>query len=137
MLRGPSFNKDKQMRERLNQFNLKNRDGKAPMSEDRMNTAPQNATIPRINHVNIDLPEEDSDTDSYTSYQDNDDNIQKGEYSDSEMDDDMLPQPSTSSCKTLLKSPKTNSSMTETNKMYEKIGTEDMNRISSFRLKIE
>ena len=102
-----------------------------------MNTAPQNATIPRINHVNIDLPEEDSDTDSYTSYQDNDDNIQKGEYSDSEMDDDMLPQPSTSSCKTLLKSPKTNSSMTETNKMYEKIGTEDMNRISSFRLKIE
>ena len=127
------------MRERLNQFNLKNKDGKAPMSDDRMNTPPQNATIPtgRVNHLKIDLPEEDSDAESDMSYENNDDNIQHGEYSDSEMDDNMLPQPSVSSCKALLQNPKINSSMTQTNSKYEKIGTEDMNRISSFRLKIE
>ena len=126
MLRGPAYNKDKQMRERLNQFNLKNKDGKAPLSEDRMTTPPQDATIPKANHGNIAV---DSDSDN-----DEEDNIQEGYYSESEMDNDMLPQPSVIACKI---SPKTNSSLTENSKIYPSIGTENMIKISSFWLKLE
>ena len=132
MLQGPAYNKDKQMRERLNQFNLKNKDGKAPLSEDRMTTPPQDATIPKANHGNIYIPEVDSDSDN-----DEEDNIQEGYYFESEIDDDMLPQPSVSAYKNLLVSPKTNSSLTESSKIYPSIGTENMIKISSFWLKLE
>ena len=135
-MRGTSFTKYKQMRERLNQFYLKNKDGKAPISEDRMNTLPQNATITRTNHLNTDLLEEDSDTESYASSEDGeDDNIEKRYYS--EMDDDMLPNPSVNAFKTLLQSPKTNSGMTNATKIYAHIGTQNMNKISLFPIKLE
>ena len=65
------------------------------------------------------------------------DNIEEGYYSESEMDDDMLPNPSVSACKTLLKNPKINSGMTEATKIYASIGTQNTNKISSFWLKLE
>ena len=114
------------MRERLNQLNLKNKDGKAPLSEDRMTTSPHHATIPKANHGNIHLPKVDSDSDI-----DEEDNIQEGYYSESEMDKVMLPQPSVGVLKII---PKINSSLTENSKIYPNIGTENMNKISSFRL---
>ena len=53
-LRGPKFNKDKQTRERLNQYNLKNKDDKkVDVSEERLYTPPQRPTIPKTNHVNV------------------------------------------------------------------------------------
>ena len=47
-----------------------------------MNTPPQNATISKTNHVNIDLPEEGSDVEScmtYSNYEE--DNVQEEYYS--------------------------------------------------------
>ena len=79
-----------------------------------------------MNHGNINLPEVDSNSDI-----DEEDNIQEGYYSESEMDKGMLPQPSVSALKII---PKINSSLTENSKIYPNIGTENMNKISSFRL---
>ena len=53
------------------------------------------------------------------------------------MDEDVLPQPSVSSLKTLLINPKINISPTEKSKICSSICAENMNNISSFWMKIE
>lgn len=65
------------MRDRFNQFNLKYKDRKAPMSGDRMNTPPQNSTIHKKKSCNY-IYREESDTESSTSSENNDeDNIEE------------------------------------------------------------
>lgn len=88
--------------------------------------------------MSTDLSGEDSDTESYTSSGNNDENnVEDGCYLESEIDDDILPNPSVSACKTLLKNPMINSGITESTKIYTSIGTQNMNKINSFWLKFE
>ena len=104
-----------------------------------MNTLPQNVTIPKKNHVSINFPKEDSNTESCMPYSNcEQDNVQEEYYYDSKMDDDVLPQPLVSSLNTLLLiTTKISSSLIEKSKVYSSIGTENMNKICSFRLNIE
>ena len=139
--RGPKHNNDKQTRERLNQYNLKNKnDKRVDVSEERLNTPPQRPTILKTNHVNTDLnedeesnQEEESQDDGYNTdvYADYEDDIENGIYED----EGMLPQPTTSSLKIdTLKKPIVNHGKIKEAQVNP---SDNMNIISSFCLKQE
>ena len=141
-LRGPKFNNDKQTRERINQYNIKNKgDKRVEVSEERLSTPPQGPTIPKTNHVNVtfddeyDLEKETADDknisgdDEYNEEYEYGDAIEMEEYDE----EGMLPQPNVSSLRRKIKIfpyPTVNHGQTTNIK-------EDMNVISSFRLKQE
>ena len=146
-LRGPKFNKDKQTRERLNQYNLKNKDDKrVDVSEERLHTPPQRPTIPKTNHVNVvqnlddnhdhemDIKDEDYNTgdedgDDTYKYEDEIENEHYGE-------EGMLPQPNVSSLRTLRNTTISRPTVNH-GKMRSANPRENMNIISSFRMKQE
>ena len=52
-LRGPKNIRDKEVRERVNQYNLKHKEDKrAEVSDNRLNKPPQGPTLPKANHLN-------------------------------------------------------------------------------------
>ena len=141
-LRGPKFNNDKQTRERLNQYNLKNKgDKRVEVSEERLTTPPQGPTIPKTNYAKVTFDDDydsekiaadddnTSDTDEYGDVYDN--AIENGEYEE----DGMLPQPTVSALRRenkVLPSPNINHGNSQTTNIKE-----NMNVINSFRLKQE
>ena len=46
-LRGPDYINDKEMRESVNQYNLKNKGGKTEIRKDRTSKSPRNTTLPK------------------------------------------------------------------------------------------
>ena len=49
LLCGPTFLKYKEIHERINQYNLKNKDKKVEVSDERLSKSPEQPTIPRLN----------------------------------------------------------------------------------------
>ena len=139
LLRGPKYLNCKESRERLNQYNLKHKDDKRlEVSETRLEKAPQRPIFPKTNHVNADLIEGDES--------DKDEESQNEEYDheeyDHEIDDfaeeisdneDILPDPIVSSLKGCVEDPIINQGKT----VKKAASSENMNRISSFRMKQE
>ena len=143
-LRGPKFNNDKQTRERINQYNLKNKgDKRVEVSEERLSTPPQRPTIPKTNHLNVNFADgyelEKGTANDENSLGDEED-VKEYEYDDAiereEYDEEgMLPQPTVSSLRRkniMLPRPITNQSTSQNIDVKE-----NMNVISSFRLKQE
>ena len=89
--RGPAYNNDKDLRERINQYNLKNKSDKVTPNKDRLEIPPQQPSIPKINHVNNNVDGDENQTE---------DIIDQDYYSDIDLDDDdTLPQPYVKSSK--------------------------------------
>ena len=57
-LQGTKYINDKEIQERVNQYNLKNRnDKRVDIAEGRLDKSPQGSVIPKVNNVNINSEE--------------------------------------------------------------------------------
>ena len=85
-MHGPKYIRHKEVRERVNQYNLKHKENKrADVSEDRLDKPSQGSTLPQANHLNSNFDEisesdieyeQEKDEESYKEY----DEIEDDEY---------------------------------------------------------
>ena len=119
-MRGPKYIRDKELRERVNQYNLKHKEDKrAEVSDDKLDKPPQGPTFPKANHLKSNF---DETSESDVEYEQEEDEELYEEYDEYAEDDNL---------------PVLTVSFLNNKYLHSLPDTKNMNKISSFRLRQE